>query len=89
MTAQDAGWARTNGHADLGFRIIRAVARAEGTDPLALDVPLHSVVDVDALATLTGSAGDEATVTFEYLGYEVEVTGSGDVTVRAATGDDR
>lgn len=61
-----------------------AVSDAEGRDPTDLP-PLHGAIDPDALdALFEGSAeGDrsEVSVVFSYCGYEVSVSGDGDVTL--------
>lgn len=64
----------------ISTRLLDALASAADTDPLALNVPLYDVVDVEALARLVGSDGLDA-VTFEYDGHEVVVRGDGSVTV--------
>lgn len=66
-------------------RIVEAVARAEGDDPLELDRPLHVAVDTDALDTLCGEDTSVTSVTFTYHGYVVTVEGDGEVTVTEST----
>lgn len=66
--------------------VIEAVADAEGVDPLALEPPLHDVVDPEALdalftasSTLPGGTGQ---VSFRYNGYDVVVENGGSVSVQ-------
>lgn len=67
--------------------IVDAVADAEGVSALDLEPPLAAVVDPDALESLVGSMGrapgnEPGRIQFVYGGYDVTVTGTGDVTVR-------
>jgi hypothetical protein len=62
--------------------IALAVAAREGVDPTELTPPLGEVVDPDALDALFDGRDErsaERSVTFDYQGYRVEV--SGDATV--------
>jgi hypothetical protein len=62
--------------------VISAVAQASGEDPFELP-PLNNVINADALNELVASerhTGLES-VAFEYAGYDVIVTGSGEVEV--------
>ncbi|SDR41507.1 HalOD1 output domain-containing protein [Natronobacterium texcoconense] len=61
--------------------VVEAVARAEGTDPMALDPSLYRAIDPDALDRLVESADEELTVEFTFAGYTVRVDGFGDVTL--------
>lgn len=65
---------------ELSTRIIQEVAEREGTNPQTLSPPLYSVIDPDSLNDLfresTGS------VTFSYLGYEIVVNHSGEITIK-------
>lgn len=83
MTGIESRPTLTDGDSDLGYRIVTEVARREGTDPLALEVPLYEVVDVDAMASILHSAGPDTTITFRYVGREVTVSGDGSVVVGA------
>lgn len=60
--------------------IVSAVAEAEDASPLALP-PLARVVDPDALGEVMRE-NEDVTVEFIYHGYQVCVSGSGQVTVR-------
>ena len=63
-------------------RILAAVARAEGTTPRALEPPLASLVDPDAINDLfDGPAADAVELRFPYRGHEVVVRGTEDVTL--------
>ena len=65
--------------------IVERVAEREGTDPVALDPPLHSVIDTDALTSLFIGGGrendSETVVQFTYQGYQVTVDSSESVSV--------
>lgn len=71
----------------ISVRVVQGVAAHEGTDPTALEPPLHSVIDTDALDALFRPVddGDEpaATITFSYRGKEVRVDSTGRVDVTA------
>lgn len=65
--------------------IVVAVADEKGVSPME-GPPLYSAIDPDALDTFIDSLNgtrDElmGTVTFAYGGYEVTVTGAGDISV--------
>lgn len=63
--------------------VVDAVADAESTDPTALP-PLYAAVEPDSLNRLVPSENERSMrVSFEYAGYDVVVTGAGDVTVSA------
>ncbi|MDG5761945.1 hypothetical protein QA600_21725 [Natronococcus sp. A-GB1] len=62
--------------------VVSAVADAAGTDPLELP-PLSNVINPEALNDLVGaekSSGLES-ISFEYAGYDVVVSGAGDIEV--------
>lgn len=62
--------------------VVSAVADVSGVDPFELP-PLNDVINAEALNELVASerhSGLES-VSFEYAGYDVVVTGSGDVKV--------
>ncbi|WP_293031339.1 HalOD1 output domain-containing protein [Natronococcus sp.] len=66
--------------------IIEAVARHEGVDVTAVEPPayepLYAVVDPEALdALFRGSSSDGASLSFEYAGYDVTVSGEGQIDV--------
>ena len=63
---------------DASLRVLDAIAREEGTDPMEFDQRLYDAVDPEALDVL---ARGGATVEFTYLGYEVTVHGDGRVDV--------
>jgi hypothetical protein len=62
--------------------VISAVAQVSGEDPFELP-PLNNVINTDALNELVASERQTGleSVTFEYAGYDVVVTGSGEVKV--------
>lgn len=70
----------------LSYDIVMAVSQAEGVTPSEL-IPLHDVVDPDALDALfddpAGPALRDGHVSFIYEGYVVEVD-NGEVTLTAA-----
>ncbi|MFC4440133.1 MULTISPECIES: HalOD1 output domain-containing protein [Natrialbaceae] len=62
--------------------VVSAVAEISGANPFELP-PLNNVINAEALNDLVASerhSGLES-VSFEYAGYDVVVTGSGDVKV--------
>ena len=69
----------------LDVRIAARIAAHEGTDPMALDPPLHEAVDVDALEALFQSPHEgtdfTGSVSFEYCGHTVTVEHTGAVSV--------
>ena len=72
-------------------RIVTRIAAAEGVEPTALEPPLYDVVDPDALDRLVESSADgpidaDATITFTYHSYRVNVDGAGTVDVRPSNG---
>lgn len=83
FTADTGGTLDAEPAENLVQMITTAVAEAEGVDPWGLP-PLYDAVDPDALHSLINSRrqiGDQSSleVTFGYHGYEVTVTGDGDV----------
>ncbi|MFC7768694.1 HalOD1 output domain-containing protein [Salinirubellus sp. GCM10025899] len=60
-------------------RVRGEVARHEGVPPERLDQRLDAVIDTEALNELI--AGESATVSFSYCGYDVLVSSAGVVTV--------
>ena len=67
-------------------RIVRAVADAEGVDPVDLHTPLYEAVNPEALESLFGESAralqpPEAGVRFRYHGWDVRVSAAGDVAV--------
>ena len=75
----------------VSLRVIQKVAERKGVDPVALDPPLYSAIDPEALDSLFQPAaqitGTKRTVEFQYLGYTIRVDGPGNVQVvgQAAT----
>lgn len=66
--------------------IIEAVARHEGVDVTAVEPPayepLYAVVDPEALdALFRDDSSDATSLSFEYAGYDVVVSGNGQVDV--------
>lgn len=59
-------------------KIILAVAKREGVDPVELSVPLYDAIEVDALNKLAASE-KVSQITFTYLGYEIAVSADGTV----------
>ena len=62
--------------------VVSAVADAAGTDPLELP-PLSNVIDPEALNDLVDCGRNSAlrSISFEYAGYDVVVSGTGDIRV--------
>ncbi|WP_137286838.1 HalOD1 output domain-containing protein [Halorussus salinisoli] len=69
--------------------IVAAVADAEGISPTEVNPPLHSAIDPEALNDLFGSPWSASEsgprVSFTYSGYDVTVSGDGNVVVRRAS----
>lgn len=61
--------------------VVEAVSAEDDTDPLEME-PLNGVVDTDALNSLfqpdlDSQASISGTAQFQYLGYDVQITGHG------------
>lgn len=69
-----------NDDVPIDARVAEAVAEAKGVDALELD-PMYGVIDSDALDAAVRSMSAEGSVTFEYEGYVVTVSGDGRVDV--------
>lgn len=72
--------------------VVTAVADAKDTSTVDVTPPLYDVIEPDALeavvASMTGRSDDRAgRVEFSYSGYDVTVTGDGDVSVTPADPD--
>ena len=66
----------------LSLLVLEAVAAAEGVSPAELPSPLYQIVDPDALDRLYATEPVATThVTFDYMGYTVEVTADGCVSI--------
>lgn len=81
----------TRRNRSLSFEIINAVAEREGVDPTEIEPPeyeaLYDVLNPEALDALfspreDGTPRSNGTVEFQFCGYDVVVTGDGDVDVR-------
>lgn len=59
-------------------RILFKIAEREGVDPTDLPI-LAETIDPDALESLIKSLSDNGSVNFRYYGYDVQVTGDGDI----------
>jgi len=81
---------RIDGDQSASEAVLEAVAERAGVDVLDLSVPLYDAVDPEALDAFYRTGGDAATpirVSFEYCGYEVTVSGDGEVVLDAVTDD--
>ena len=67
---------------ELTTDVVYTVADVSDTDPVDLP-PLYDVIDTDALNDLVAGSYDSAlrTISFQYCGYTVTVTGDGDISV--------
>jgi transcriptional regulator with GAF, ATPase, and Fis domain len=68
--------------------IVNQIAERQGVGPTEVEPPLHEVIDVDTLRTLTSEAqkpGVDRRVEFLYSGYVVVVDGAGRVTIDEPT----
>ena len=66
------------------LRVVEAVARSEGIDPMALEPPLYDTIDpeaLDRLFTTTADDSSRARVSFRYRGHDVTVRSDGTVQV--------
>lgn len=64
--------------------IVRALAAVESVEPDELDVRLYDEMDPEALDRLYGTAAersDQLHLSFDVAGYEVVLTGDGDLLV--------
>lgn len=63
--------------------VLCAVADAEGTEPFALEPPLYSAIDPEALDEFVGSLnGGTGCVEFTYQGYEISFRTSDSFLIR-------
>ena len=63
--------------------VLRAVAEAERTEPFALDPPLYSAVDPEALDEFVRSLnGGTGCLEFTYQGYEIRFRASDSLLIR-------
>lgn len=70
-----------DGAATPSLRVVKAIADETDADPAALTPRLGTVLDAEALNRLLESAErTDVTVTFEYAGHEVSLSGD-DLTV--------
>ena len=70
------------GSGALGSEIVHALARLSGVHPLEME-PLENIVDSDVVDNLFSDEWrPEETISFEYLGFHVTASRTGDVTVR-------
>lgn len=68
--------------------VVESVAERVGVDPIDLDPPLYRAIDPDALDELLTSLsanGEEGSVSFTYLDFEITVRGDGTVHLDDAT----
>ncbi|ELY34215.1 HalOD1 output domain-containing protein [Halalkalicoccus jeotgali] len=73
---------RPDRHEEFTTAIIEAIAAAEDTDPMDLDVRISEVVDPDALNTLFASTSDRSgQFTFELAGYLICLSATGEITL--------
>ncbi|ELY56012.1 hypothetical protein C491_13712 [Natronococcus amylolyticus DSM 10524] len=67
---------------ELTTDVVYEVAKVSNTDPIDLP-PLYNAIDIDALNALVADSCESTlkSITFQYDGYTVTVTGNGDITV--------
>lgn len=65
----------------MSLAVVEALAEAEGVQPAEIDQPLYDAVDPDAMDRLFEGGIESGRVVFTASGYEVTVTGHGDVYV--------
>ncbi|RQG90893.1 hypothetical protein EA473_19810 [Natrarchaeobius chitinivorans] len=66
------------------YAVVSAVAKVEDTDPVDLP-PLYNAIDSEALNNLFTSRSESTVeqLTFQYAGYTIVVSGSGEVHVKS------
>ena len=70
---------------DLTGRLLTAIAEASVGEEDDLAVPLHDVIDVDALERLFQRPDEGVSVTFRYEGQQVDVRRTGVIDVTPST----
>ncbi|OVE83357.1 HalOD1 output domain-containing protein [Natronolimnobius baerhuensis] len=73
-----------DGEQSICYTVVATVAEHKGVAPEAMQPPLHTAVDTDALETLFRTTdGDRAypTVEFTYNGYRIRVDGPDAISV--------
>lgn len=68
--------------------VVRAVAEAEGLDPMELAPPLGVQVDIEALERYLRNTSVDCRAGFEYHGWRVRLSSDFDVDLEPASGDD-
>lgn len=71
---------------NLSLEVIEKIAAQKGVDPIALNPPLHDIIDLEALdaifdTTTNGRRRGAGSVRFTYDGYEVAVFSNGDIEI--------
>lgn len=65
----------------LSTRVVTEVAAAKGVSPIDMQPPLYDTIDPDALDSLFDGTTRTGTISFSYLGFDVTVESTGDVSV--------
>ena len=69
----------------VSLKVVEKVASREGTDPVELQPPLHTVIDSEALDALFRSTRSRSrtkgTIEFQYQGYTIRIDSSGEVEI--------
>jgi len=78
-------------HESISYALVREVAAEKGVDPEAL-VPLHDVIDPDALESMfddaDGSVLQDGHLSFNYEGFSVRVDDDGSVSLTTPSHDE-
>ncbi|SFG10928.1 hypothetical protein SAMN04488063_1446 [Halopelagius inordinatus] len=78
--------ARWDTEEGVAVAVVKAVAEATNTDPFELE-PLHSAMDTGVLDSVAESDSEyQWRLEFEYAGVQVELVGTGDLTVTGFDG---
>ncbi|MCU4753497.1 hypothetical protein OB919_16145 [Halobacteria archaeon AArc-curdl1] len=62
--------------------VVEQISEKEGVDSVDLRPPLHDVVDTEALDRIIESMDGDGLVEFQYQGYQVTVSNTGEVEVQ-------
>jgi len=73
---------RTVKEGPVSLAVVEALAEAKDVSPVEVERPLYDAVDPDAIDRLFENGIDGGRVVFTASGYEVTVTGHGDIYVR-------
>jgi hypothetical protein len=64
--------------------LVEAIAQLEGVDALQLDAPLSAAIDPDTIDMFVQYSPNGGVLAFEYAGYDVVISASGQLSVSSA-----